>query len=62
MIVIVCDRDGCPAHHIDDSPADGWLVAHGMAEDGMEPLHFCGPDCISLHFAGYRVPETVPHD
>ena len=62
MILIVCDRDGCPAQHGEDSDPVGWLVVHGIAEDGPEPMHFCSPICASMHLAGYRVPETVPHE
>jgi hypothetical protein len=61
VILIACDRDGCPSQQRDDSTLDGWLVVHPMEDEG-EHKQFCSADCMIQTYASFEVPEGVPSE
>lgn len=60
MIMILCDRDGCPSRQRDDATLEGWLIVHPMDDEG-DHKQFCSADCMITAFARFEVPEGLPN-
>lgn len=63
MMHLHCNRAECPSHQDADTAMEGgsWLVVHPWSDgDESGVQHFCGPDCLIQHYAGFEVPASMP--